>query len=563
MFVKSYEFGVQTSVSLVFIEVFVIMVRELVEVQVVPFLQSSVGQFACREFDIPNNITIKQSMSLGDYGYALYFAIKDRRQKVKTMSLEGLDYYLNTEMGLWEKSYTSSRTIVREFCTSGLLTKLSGYAMGDQKQKPYRKALLHLGQIFTQNSIMHQLQTLVYDENFKKKLNSNDNLIPFGPFGGPFRIYNSITNSFEDLKGSHFFSKHFLGTFKDNIDDSNIENYGKLGEFLKQCWPHLSAESQKLKIRELQKKLGYQALGGTEAEIFDVRYGESGAGKSVLVDLQIECFNDFGGRAAHKIFQGNGKDNTKSVRFALFEIYDKRWAVLEEPQEGVDLRASLIKALTGGSDTASVEPKGGKAFDVEWKTKLTMVTNEVHSWNEGVPGFSRRIVVEHYPSYARYADSEEYNAEDPLCHLRDDKLKEKLKKEGNFLTFVINGVFRFKQANGLTPFHESTLAMTNTWKSMTSPLSTFLTDHTEMISHRNERVLSKEQLVEYLNQGECNMTSTVIGKIMKNPGRKWGYKTKRVGQKKVQNKTLPRMSTWIKNKKFLALTESSYVTFNE
>jgi P4 family phage/plasmid primase-like protien len=101
----------------------------------------------------------------------------------------------------------------------------------------------------------------------------------------------------------------------------------------------------------LQRLLGYSLLGEPREDLFVIPYGSGANGKSTIFNAVRAVLGEYARVVKAETFVGYGAGAASSAggaREDLLRLRGARFVYIGEPEEGAELRESLVKSVTGG-----------------------------------------------------------------------------------------------------------------------------------------------------------------------------------------------------------------------
>lgn len=121
--------------------------------------------------------------------------------------------------------------------------------------------------------------------------------------------------------------------------------------------------------------IGYSATGLRRDHSMVIMFGKGRNGKNVVMDAVAAALGPYAAKLpAGFIESAGGKGLDNNQMFALADMYGARFAHASETGEGGELRASVIKAITG-DDTITARQPRGQYFTFPITHKITLATN--------------------------------------------------------------------------------------------------------------------------------------------------------------------------------------------
>lgn len=235
------------------------------------------------------------------------------------------------------------------------------------------------------NNVMHELKTMLYEEKFADRLDSNGNLLCCSNGIFDFKMGLLREGKPEDMCS--------ISTNIPYLEYNEVEigAYKKLVNFIEEVFPF---EDQRF---YMQNHLASMLLGNPKInQIFTNYVGVGANGKSTLVSLLEATIGGYFGRIpASLVTQKRPSIGGASPEVAL--LRGTRMAVIQEPMKGDKINEGIMKELTGD------EYMQGRKLFRDTVTFLVMFglvvcTNSLMTVNSNDNGTWRRIRVVEFPS---------------------------------------------------------------------------------------------------------------------------------------------------------------------
>jgi len=317
---------------------------------------------------------------------------------------------------------------------------------------------------------------LFHDPDFKDKLDENPFLIGFNN-----GVYDLETHEFRDGKPDDFIS---MSTHKDFIplDKSSIE-YKKVIEMIKKIQP--DDEIREYLLLELASVLE----GVNETEKFRIWTGTGGNGKSKLIELLLDACGEYCTKFPISLLTGK-RARSNAATPEVMDSKGKRFAYMEEPNEGEKINCGLMKEYTGGD---RIKGRGLYISDMtEFKPqfKLFLLCNDLPEVPPYDNGVWRRMEVIHFSS--RFVDNPKESNE----FKKDGKLSQKIKHWGEaFMGILIEYHKKYKKYGIKIP--DKIKEFTSDYKESSDEQKQFIIDTLEKTDNDKDFIKMKELHHEY------------------------------------------------------------------
>jgi putative DNA primase/helicase len=144
------------------------------------------------------------------------------------------------------------------------------------------------------------------------------------------------------------------------------------------------------KIEFLQKLAGYWLTGSTKFHIFPILVGDAACGKTTFVNAIKEVLGDYAtDMMPDTLFETSAN---AVAQYDLATLRGRRFVVAQEAESEQRLRASVVKALTGG-DTLKVRLPYQDPWSMPPSAKFLMVANRRPNLDALDSGLKRRVVI--------------------------------------------------------------------------------------------------------------------------------------------------------------------------
>ena len=306
-------------------------------------------------------------------------------------------------------------SLVNEFCRylSNLNTLLSNDDLDDTERQNIEKNMEKYTGISDRlkctsfkDNLMKECIELFYDPKFEEKLDSNPYLLGFE--NGVFDLKNY---EFRDGRPDDYI------TFSTKID---YYPFNKHDELVDDIFAFFDQIQPNKRIRDyLITELSSVLKGLNDEEKFRIWTGSGGNGKSKLVELITNSLGDYCIKLPITLLTGK-RENSNAASPEVAGTKGKRFAYLEEPNEGEKINAGRMKEYSGGD---KIKARGLYQDFVEFKPqfKMFLLTNDLPEAPGCDQGVWRRMEVVQFMS--DFVD----DPKEPHQFKKDSKLSEKLK----------------------------------------------------------------------------------------------------------------------------------------
>jgi putative DNA primase/helicase len=273
---------------------------------------------------------------------------------------------------------------------------------------------------------------------------------------------------------------------------------------------HQQAERAQRLVTFLQRSFGCALSGDITEEVVWILWGPGSNGKSVVINLLLTLFGEYGLKATQDLFMSKKTEPHPTERANLF---GRRFVATSESEENRRLDAAFIKDATGREPLTA-----RRLYENFWTFSPThhifMATNHVPVIRDHSHGMWRRIrlvpfaVTFHDPDTAH-----EDILKDPRIPKQDKELSKKLLAElPGILRWCVEGFMQWRQ-DGLTLPKEVRLATEDYRRDMNN-VEQFVREGCQTGEHYSARAKtlyeSYVHWCEYNEQHPC--TQTTFGK---------------------------------------------------
>jgi P4 family phage/plasmid primase-like protien len=325
--------------------------------------------------------------------------------------------------------------------------------------KKFSELANRIGDTSLLNNIMNECKFRFYDEEFRNKLDSNDNLLHF-------------TNGVYDLEKDEFREGYpedyvSLSTNLEYIEEPDEYDYGVLEEiesFFEQVLPNEDVREYALTL------MGSFLSGKNKEQKFYIWTGNGSNGKSMTIDLFKDCLGDYGGTISVSIFT-KGRLDANAPSPAVAKLKGKRFVDLQEPEGDDKLHMGIIKQWVGG-DTVQGRELNKAPIEFVMKAKFVLVCNDLPTIDSLDGGTWRRIRLLEYLS--KFVDNPKKSNEFKI----DRKLKDRMENwHEMFMWLLIQYHRRYKQSGIREP--PAVTRVTDEYKENSDFYSQFFNEHME------------------------------------------------------------------------------------
>ncbi len=211
-------------------------------------------------------------------------------------------------------------------------------------------------------------------------------------------------------------------------------------------------------IAFVRRAVGYSLTGLTSEQCFFLFYGRGSNGKSVLLNVLLALFGDYGYAAPFSTFEYS---RGSSIPNDVAQLAGRRLVVASETNEGARLDEARIKQLTGG-EAQTARFLNHEYFTFTPRAAIFLAVNHRPQVKDDSRGFWRRVRLVPF--------KHEFSATDIDLHLQEKLLAEL----PGILSWAIQGCLEW-QKEGLNPPAEVASAVAD-YQADSDPLAEFLAE---------------------------------------------------------------------------------------
>ena len=331
-------------------------------------------------------------------------------------------------------------------------------------------------------NVMEEARLLFLDEELASKLDTNKNLIAFNN-----GIFDTATMEFRDGKPEDYIS---FSTGVDYHADRSYKEYScwnDLWKFLSSILP--DEETRTYFLSHLSTCL----IGGNPAQRFHILTGCGSNGKSMLMILMETCMGNYACKAPITLLtQESNKAGVANPE--IVRMKGKRFVTLQEPEEGANIKISMMKQLSSGEKMTGRDLYAGskEMVDIDVQAKYHLSCNVKPKVDGQDHGTWRRILVIDFPN--KFVRNPKLPNE-----LQDDKtipMKVESKEWGECMMNYLINIFKAGEGFRNMDIPEKVLLSTREYKNETDVIGQFIADH-----------------ITPLSEGEIVETPVTVGQI--------------------------------------------------
>tara|TARA_Y100001938_G_scaffold104594_1_gene142758 strand:+ start:294 stop:2579 length:2286 start_codon:yes stop_codon:yes gene_type:complete len=271
-------------------------------------------------------------------------------------------------------------------------------------------------------------------------------------------------------------------------------------------------------IQWLQRYLGCCLSGEVEDQLFVFFHGAKGGnGKGLIISLMADILgNRFTDLPSNDLCVGNRAREEKRMFGKLQHIL---MAVVDEFDRKSRLKIGLCKKLSGLQNSTVVECKKLylDLFDSPMFFKILVSTNVLPAFEEDDAWFRRCLIVP-FDRYFRFETDNDYDPNDVNCGLRDRDLPTKIKNEGLFFQWVVEGAVKYYKNPLCNDIPHEILNYTLQQRQENDVVGCFLENFTEPTENRSDFVSLGELFELFFAETNSRLGKIVFGKMLKSKG---------------------------------------------
>ena len=328
-------------------------------------------------------------------------------------------------------------------------------------------------------SITKECGLLFFDSLFSKQKDENTHLIGFEN-----GVYDIQTLTFRPGKPSDYITFSTKTMYVKFSDDDPI--IMEIKHFLNCVIPDSELQTYILKL------LASFLDGSNREQKCHIWTGTGANGKSTLIDLYRKSIGDYAGNLPISLLtKQRAQSNAASPE--IDSVKGKRFASLQEPDQGDKINVGLMKELSGGDTITS---RGLYNSPEEWtpQFKMLLTCNHLPDISATDDGTWRRLRVCEFKS--KFVD---HNPNiDRLEFQKDKSIVDKIPEwKDAFMFMLIQNLEDYKK-NGIHE-PEVVLSYTKQFQLQNDQMSEFLSDAIEITNDPSDK-MSKKQLFEWYAQ---------------------------------------------------------------
>lgn len=196
-------------------------------------------------------------------------------------------------------------------------------------------------------------------------------------------------------------------------------------------------------VQFFQRCIGYALTGTPTQDVLLILHGNGANGKSTMMNVIRRALGGYARVADATTFLNDGSagGNAGGAREDLVRLHGSRLIVVNEPDEGGELREGTIKSMTGGDAIAARAPYAKQSIEIVPSWVIFMPTNHKPIVKGGDNGIWRRLLL---VPFTRNFETDQSVTKDPA---REEKLLAELP---GVLAWMVRGALEYLR-HGLAP----------------------------------------------------------------------------------------------------------------
>ena len=323
--------------------------------------------------------------------------------------------------------------------------------------KIFSDLAVKLGDSAMLNNVMAECRIRFLDEEFKNKLDTNDNLLHFTN-----GIYDLQNDTFREGYPEDYVS---LSTKLSYVVPEDEEDWGlveDIDNFFEKVLPIPAVKDYTLTL------LSSFLSGKVDREKFYIWTGSGSNGKSLTINLFEQCMGDYASTLSIAIFT-NPRPDANGPTPEIAKLKGKRFVSLQEPEHDAKLKTGMIKQWTG-DDTVQGRELHKSPIEFKMKAKMVLICNDLPQIETLDGGTWRRIELVEFIS--KFIDNPKRKYEFPI----DRTLKDQMKNWKELFMWLLIQYYKRYKRDGVKPPPEVT-KVTDEYKRDSDFYSQFFNEH--------------------------------------------------------------------------------------
>ena len=335
-------------------------------------------------------------------------------------------YFFNSHKWVHDQKSLNFKLHTLELCTT--FNKIKAYyedkPTDPQSQsiiKNIKKLITNINKPTLKDEILKDAQLFYIDDEFFKKLNSKNHLIPFKN-----GVYDLLNKEFRKTKKEDYINLTTGFNYNKKIDNQEVHT------FVNNILPNAAIRDYVL------KKLSECLNADIPNTNFLMFIGDGANGKSQLLNLMKATIGELGEKVEVTLLTRK-RNNANEANTEKIKLMSKRFAFLSEPEDGEKINIGLLKELTSSEEiVARGLYQDSVSFVME--AKLFLACNELPEIKGEDTALWRRIRVIDFPS--RFVDDPKEENEYMIDRTLPSRMREDLSWRQTFMNILIDYYFK-------------------------------------------------------------------------------------------------------------------------
>lgn len=335
-------------------------------------------------------------------------------------------YFFNTHKWVHDQKSLNFKLHTLELCTT--FNKIKAYyedkPTDPQSQgiiKNIKKLITNINKPTLKDEILKDAQLFYIDDEFFKKLNSKNHLVPFKN-----GVYDLLNREFRKTKKEDYINLTTGFNYNKKVDNKEVHT------FINNILPNAAIRDYVL------KKLSECLNADIPNTNFLMFIGDGANGKSQLLNLMKATIGELGEKVEVTLLTRK-RNNANEANTEKIKLMSKRFAFLSEPEDGEKINIGLLKELTSSEEiVARGLYQDSVSFVME--AKLFLACNELPEIKGEDTALWRRIRVIDFPS--RFVDDPKEENEYMIDRTLPSRMREDLTWRQTFMNILIDYYFK-------------------------------------------------------------------------------------------------------------------------
>jgi P4 family phage/plasmid primase-like protien len=335
-------------------------------------------------------------------------------------------YFFNSHKWVHDQKSLNFKLHTLELCTT--FNKIKAYyedkPADPQAQsiiKNIKKLITNINKPTLKDEILKDAQLFYVDDEFFKKLNSKNHLIPFKN-----GVYDLLNKEFRKTKKEDYINLTTGFNYNKKVDNREVHT------FINNILPNAAIRDYVL------KKLSECLNADIPNTNFLMFIGDGANGKSQLLNLMKATIGELGEKVEVTLLTRK-RNNANEANTEKIKLMSKRFAFLSEPEDGEKINIGLLKELTSSEEiVARGLYQDSVSFVME--AKLFLACNELPEIKGEDTALWRRIRVIDFPS--RFVDEPKEENEYMIDRTLPSRMREDMSWRQTFMNILIDYYFK-------------------------------------------------------------------------------------------------------------------------